>query len=90
MAVNKDGNQAFGISTPTFSGFIVESYNKTDTSERRDLNDGDGEPLGSATIPGREEFTATVQVGNGNTTPTVGAEITYGSDTLIIQTVATV
>jgi len=86
MAIKQDGSQAFGISTATFSGFIVESFTETSTSNRVDLDDGNGEPLGSVTVPGRVEGTLTVQVGSGNTTPTIGAEVTYG-DTFIVTEV---
>lgn len=88
MAITSDGSQAFGLSTATIDGFIVESFSKTFTAERVDLNDGDGEPLGSTTIPGRVEFSATVQVGSGNTTPTIGGEITYDSETYIVTEVS--
>lgn len=88
MAITSDGLQAFGLTTATIGGFIVESFSKTFTAERVDLNDGDGEPLGSTTIPGRVEFSATVQVGSGNTTPTIGGQITYNSDTYIVTEVS--
>lgn len=88
MAITSDGSQAFGLTTATIGGFIVESFSKTLTAERVDLNDGDGEPLGSTTIPGRVEFSATVQVGDGNTTPTIGGEITYDSGTYIVTEVS--
>jgi len=88
MAITSDGTQAFGLSTASIDGFIVESFSKTFTAERVDLNDGDGEPLGSTTIPGRVEFSATVQVGSGNTTPTIGGEITYDTDTYIVTEVS--
>lgn len=84
MAITQDGSQAFGISTPTFSGFIVESFTKTSTSNRVDLDDGNGEPLGSTTVPQRVEGTLTVQVGSGNTVPTVGAEVNYDGDAYIV------
>lgn len=87
MAITQDGTQAFGISTATFSGFVVESFSKNGTSNRVDLDDGNGEPLGSVTVPGREEVSLTVQVGNGNTTPTVGSEISYGGDAIIVTEV---
>lgn len=87
MAIKQDGSQAFGISTPTFSGFVVESFSETNTSNRVDLDDGNGEPLGSVTVPGRVEGTLTVQIGSGNTTPTIGAEVIYG-DTFIVTEVA--
>lgn len=88
MAISSDGTQAFGLSTPTISGFVVESFSRSLTSNRVDLDDGNGEPLGSTTVPGRVEFSATVQVGSGNTTPTIGAVITYDSETYIITEVS--
>lgn len=90
MAIKADGDQAFGITTATFGGFVVESFTPTFTSNRVDLDDGNGEPLGSVTVPGRVEGTLSVQVGSGNTTPTIGAEVTYGSDTYIVTEVAVV
>lgn len=93
MAITQDGSQAFGISTPSFSGFILESFSKTSTSERVDLNDGNGEPLGSVTVPGREDVSMTVQVGSGNTTPTIGTEVASlgpDSDTVILTEVEVV
>jgi hypothetical protein len=88
MAILSDGAQAFGLSTASINGFIVESFSKTFTAERVDLNDGNGEPLGSTIIPGRVEFSATVQVGDDNTTPTIGAEITYNTVTFIVTEVS--
>jgi hypothetical protein len=90
MAITQDGSQAFGISTPTFSGFIVENFQRTSNSNRVDLDDGNGEPLGSVTVPKRVEGSLTVQVGTGNTTPTIGAQISYGSDTFIVTEVGEV
>lgn len=87
MAVKSDGSQAFGITTVSFDSFIVESFSKSFTSNRVDLDNGDGEPIGSTTIPTREEVSLTVQVGSGNTTPTIGEEITYASDTIIVTEV---
>lgn len=86
MAIKQDGTQAFGIATASFSGLIVENFSLTETGERVDLNDGDGLPLGSTTIPGRKEFTATLQYGSG-ATPTVGSEVSYGANTLILTEV---
>jgi len=88
MAIKSDGSQAFGLTTATISGFVVESFSRSFTSNRVDLDDGNGEPLGSTTVPGRVEFSATVQVGDGNTTPTIGGEITYDSDTFIVTEVS--
>ena len=88
MAILSDGSQAFGLSTASVDGFIVESFSKTFTAERVDLNDGNGEPLGSTTIPGRVEFSGTFQVGSGNTTPTIGAEIAYNTETFSVTEVS--
>lgn len=83
MAITQDGTQAFGISSASFDGLIVESFNKTFTSNRVDIDDGNGEPIGSTTVPGRVEGTLTVQLGNGSV-PSVGAEVTYGGDTYVV------
>lgn len=88
MAITQDGSQAFGITTPTIDGFIVESFSKSFSSNRVDLDDGNGEPLGSVTIPGRVEVSLTVQVGSGNTTPTIGEEVTYNGEDIIITDVS--
>lgn len=88
MAIVKDGTQAFGIATATLGGLIVENFTLTETGERVDLNDGNGLPLGSTTIPGRKEFSATLQFGAAGPVPTVGSQITYGSNTLIITEAA--
>jgi hypothetical protein len=88
MAITQDGSQAFGLTTPTIDGFVVESFSRSFTSNRVDLDDSNGEPLGSTTVPGRVEFSATVQVGSGNTTPTIGGEITYDTDAYIVTEVS--
>jgi hypothetical protein len=87
MAITQDGSQAFGISTASFDGFVVESFTKTGNTNRVDLDDGNGEPLGSVVVPKRDEVSLTVQVGSGNTTPTKGANIVYGADTIVITEV---
>lgn len=88
MAVTSDGSQGFGLTATTFDGLVVESFSENNTSTRVDLNDSNGEPLGSTTIPGRVEFSATVQVGAGGPTlPTIGEEITYNSVAYIITDV---
>ncbi len=88
MAITQDGTQAFGLSTESIDGFIVESFSTNFTSNRVDLDDGNGEPIGSTIVPGRVEFSATVQVGSGNTTPTIGSEITYDSVVYKVQEVS--
>jgi len=91
MAVISDGGQKFGITTTLVTpsdSFVVESFTKNFTSNRVDLDNGAGEPLGSVTVTGRTEISMTAQFGTAtNATPTVGDEITYGSDTIILTDV---
>lgn len=91
MAIVQDGNQAFGITTTLVTpsdSFVVESFTKNFTSNRVDLDNGNGEPLGSVTVPGRTEISMTAQFGTAtNATPTIGDELTYGSDTIILTEV---
>lgn len=79
MAIKQDGTQLFGLAVASLNGLIVTNYSKTETGERVDLNDGNGEPLGSVTIPGRTEWSATLQYGASGPVPTVGSEFSYGS-----------
>ena len=91
MATTQDGSQLFGITTATFGNdsLIVESFTRTNGSNRVDLDDGNGEPLGSTTVPGRVEVSLTCQVGASLSTDIVaGGEIAYGSDTIIITEAA--
>ena len=88
MAITQDGSEAFGITETTFSGFVVESFSKTSGSNRVDLDDGNGEPIGSTVVPGRVEGTLTVQVGSGGTEPAIGDEVTYGTVVYIVTEVA--
>ena len=88
MAIAQDGSQAFGIGTTTFDSFVVESFSKNHTSNRVDIDDGNGEPLGSVVVPGRIEFSLTVQVGSGNTTPTIGQVVVYGANSIIVTDVS--
>lgn len=86
MAIIKDGTQAFGITTPTLSGAIVEDFTETAPSDSVELQDGDGIDIGRTTIPRAKTFSATLQVGS-TTTPTVGTEVSYGGRSLILQEV---
>lgn len=86
MAIIKDGTQAFGITTPTFSGAIVEDFSLTQPSDSVELQDGNGIDIGRTTIPRAETFSATLQVGS-QSTPTVGTQVSYGGKTLILQEV---
>ena len=77
MAITSDGTQAFGIeaSPVTINAitYVAESMSFNRTGNRADINDSNGEPLGSVTIPGRIEFSATLQLATGNTAiPSVG------------------
>jgi len=87
MAIIADGAQAFGLTEKTLNSLVVESLSINETSERVDLNDSDGEPIGSTVIPGRTEMSATVQVGSG-TIPVIGGTVTIGSDTYILTDVS--
>ncbi len=78
MAITNDGDQLFGISETTINSLVVESFSISKTSNRVDINDGNGEPAGAAITTGRTEVTATVQVGTGSA-PEIGAEITLTS-----------
>jgi hypothetical protein len=81
MAVTQDGSNKYGILTPTITsntkGFIIESFSETKATNRVDLNDGNGEPLGAVIVPQREEASFTVQLGTTLTLPALGDEISY-------------
>jgi len=65
MAITSDGTQSFGIqdSPVTINSivYVVESMSFTYGSSRVDINDSNGEALGSSIIPNRVEGTATLQ-----------------------------
>ena len=82
-----DGQEKFGIEGETFQGFIVESFSLTTPSNRVDLDDGNGEPLGSTIIPQRKEVSLTVQVGAGGTAPSLGGPTTYAGESILITNV---
>ena len=92
MAITNDGSQKFGITTTQASvqtqTFIVESFSSTRGADRVDLNDGNGEPIGSVTVPGREEVSMTLQVGTNTNTATfqlsAGVTFSYGGSTIIV------
>lgn len=91
MAITSDGSQLFGITTATIGSdsLIIESFTKTAGANRVDLDNGDGEPLGSTTVPGRVEVSLTCQVGATLSTDIVaGAELAYGTDTIILTDAA--
>ncbi len=77
MAITSDGTQAFAIeSSPVTINavvFVAESMSFNRTGNRADINDSNGEPLGSVTIPGRTEMSASLQLATANTAiPSVG------------------
>jgi len=83
-----DGDELFGIGGETFAGFIVESYSITTPANRVDLDDGNGEPLGSTIVPQRREVSLTVQVGPApGTAPTLGGPTTYAGESILITSV---
>lgn len=65
MAITSDGTQSFGIqdSPVTINSitYVLENANFTYGSSRVDINDSNGEPLGSTIVPNRVEGTATLQ-----------------------------
>lgn len=83
MAITSDGTQSFGIqdSPVTINSitYVVESMSFTYGGSRVDINDSNGEPLGSTIVPGRVEGTATLQYSTDDTStapnPTLGQEM---------------
>ena len=87
MAIIQDGVELFGISEPTFDELIVESFSLTTPANRVDLDDGNGEPLGSTIVPQREEVSLTVQLGATGAAPVLGDIITYGGRSVRLTSV---
>lgn len=84
MAITSDGTQSFGIqdSPVTINSvtYVMEAFNITYGSNRVDINDSNGEPLGSTIVPNRVEGSATLQYAAGDTAnPTLGQEFTTSS-----------
>ena len=84
MAITSDGTQAFGIeaSPVTINSvtYVAESLSFNRTGSRADVNDSNGEPLGSTTIPGRIECSGTLQLATAGTAiPTVGQNFVLSS-----------
>ena len=71
MAITSDGTQAFGIdaSPVTINAvtYVSEGMNFSFAGTRADINDSNGEPLGSTIIPGRIEVSGTLQLAAGTT-----------------------
>ena len=84
MAITQDGTQSFGIqdSPVTINSvtYVVESASVTYGSNRVDVNDANGEPLGAVIVPNRVEGTATLQYAAGTTAnPTIGQDMVWSS-----------
>ena len=82
MAITQDGSHKFGLIYPTATGvdvtkgFQLESFTRSETSNRVDLNDGNGEPIGAAIIPQRRERSFTMQMGSDARVPDAGDILT--------------
>ena len=87
MAITQDGSELFGINTAQFSSMVVESFSLTTPANRVDLDDGNGEPVGSTIVPQRQEASLTVQMGDTDSPPTIGATVTYGSFSIIVTSI---
>ena len=84
MAITQDGDQLFGIATPNFDGMVVESFSLTTPANRVDLDDGNGEPLGSTVVPQRQEASLTVQMGATVAPPTIGETVPYSGVNVVV------
>tara|TARA_R100001163_G_C5062024_1_gene199020 strand:+ start:2207 stop:2566 length:360 start_codon:yes stop_codon:yes gene_type:complete len=84
MAITSDGTQAFGIeSSPVTINavtYVAESLSFSYSGTRADINDSNGEPLGSTVIPGRLECSGTLQLSSTSVVSDVrGLEFTITS-----------
>lgn len=80
MAITQDGTQSFGIqdSPVTIDAvtYICESMSFTHGASRADLNDSNGEPVGSVIVPSRIEGSGSLQLAAAATAlPPLGAEM---------------
>ena len=75
MAITSDGTQSFGIdaSPVTINSvtYVLEGLSVNHTGTRADINDSNGEPLGSTIIPGRREISGTIQLATNSTASNV-------------------
>ena len=81
MAITSDGTHAFGIedSPVTIDSvtYVLEGASYSQSSSRADINDSNGEPLGSTIVPSRVEGSATLQLAAADTAiPSLGDEFT--------------
>ena len=82
---------SFGTTT-TVGSYVVESFNLTHRSDRKDVEDGDGIPTGAVIVPKQDEFTATVQATGSapdvTDTITIGAATYYVTESTLVETQA--
>lgn len=82
MAITSDGTQSFGIqdSPVTINSitYVLEGASFTRSGNRVDIDDSNGEPIGSTIVPQRIEGSATLQYPTDSDTtapnPTIGQE----------------
>ena len=84
MAITRDGTQSFGIqdSPVTINAivYVLESASYSYGASRVDINDSNGEPLGSTLVPSRVEGSATLQYAEASTiNPVIGDEMTLAT-----------
>lgn len=96
MAITSDGTHKFGIeyspATIDSVAYVLEALSFNSTANRVDIDDSNGEPLGSTIVPGRIEGSATLQISGTDTAPARGEEMVLsGGDydgTYILQDVS--
>ena len=81
MAITSDGTHAFGIEDSPITidsvTYILESASYNQSASRVDINDSNGEPVGSTIVPSRIEGSATLQLAASDTAiPSLGDEFT--------------
>mgnify|MGYP003154730528 CR=1 FL=1 len=84
MAITSDGTQQFAIEVSPVAinsvDYIVEDFSVTYAGNRVDIDDSNGEPLGSTIVPQRVEGSATLQYAASTTAnPSIGHEFTLAT-----------
>tara|TARA_R110002020_G_scaffold57231_2_gene157700 strand:- start:2627 stop:2986 length:360 start_codon:yes stop_codon:yes gene_type:complete len=73
MAITQDGTQAFGIDASPVTidavTYVAEGLSFNYSASRSDINDSNGEPLGSVVVPQRLECSGTLQLAQDTTNP---------------------
>lgn len=96
MAITSDGTHKFGIEyspvTIDTKTYVLEAMSFNKTANRVDIDDSNGEPVGSTIVPGRIEGSGTLQLDGTDTAPARGDEFVLASGdndgTYIIQDVS--